>query len=424
MKNWFAANRRLLGLLAVLLPLAGLLVFVALRAGPLAAVPVTVATVESQALAPALFGIGTVEARYTHRIGPTFAGRVATVAVQPGDAVRAGQEVGEMDPIDLDERLVAQEAGLRRAEANLLAAQAQMREVGARRSFADVQATRYARLLQSNSVSGEAAAAKRQEADGAAAAHQAATASAEAAKQELSRLRAERDALRAQRANLRLVAPVDGLVVRRDADPGTTVVAGQAVVEIVEPASVWIHARFDQQRATGLATDCARSTSCRWRCRRHDRLKWSFLVLRVGGGGGATIDGVERAEQLGDAVGGEAVENHLAIAARGDKLEGAEPRQMLGEGRLGEANTRRQLADAELVAEQIAQDQQPLGVGHGGQQFGSAVGMRRIVARWGVGGHADQLAQKRDLFVEMLFDPGVELLVGVHAVSVASWFNK
>ena len=253
MKNWFAANRRLFGLLAVLLPLAGLLVFVALRAGPLAAVPVTVAAVQSQALAPALFGIGTVEARYTHRIGPTFAGRVATVAVQPGDAVRAGQEVGEMDPIDLDERLVAQEAGLRRAEANVLAAQAQVREVGARRSFADAQATRYTRLLQSNSVSSEAAAAKRQEADGAAAAHQATTASAEAAKQELSRLRAERDALRAQRANLRLVAPVDGLVVRRDADPGTTVVAGQAVVRLIDPASLWVDARFDQISAQGLA---------------------------------------------------------------------------------------------------------------------------------------------------------------------------
>ena len=284
MKNWFAANRRLFGLLAVLLPLAGLLVFVALRAGPLAAVPVTVATVQSQALAPALFGIGTVEARYTHRIGPTFAGRVATVAVQPGDAVRAGQVVGEMDPIDLDERLVAQEAGLRRAEANVLAAQAQVREVGARRSFADAQATRYARLLQSNSVSSEAAAAKRQEADGAAAAHQAATAGTEAAKQELSRLRAERDALRAQRANLRLVAPVDGLVVRRDADPGTTVVAGQAVVEIVEPASVWIHARFDQQRATGLAAGLP-----------------AQIVLRSRAG--EAVDGtVVRVEPLADAV--------------------------------------------------------------------------------------------------------------------------
>ena len=284
MKNWFAAKRRLLGLLAVLLPLVGLLVFVALRAGPLAAVPVTLATVESQSLAPALFGIGTVEARYTHRIGPTFAGRVATVAVQPGDAVRAGQVVGEMDPIDLDERLLAQDAGLRRAEASVLAAQAQVREVGARRSFADAQATRYARLLQSNSVSGEAAAAKRQEADAAAAAYQAATAGAEVARQELSRLRAEREALRAQRAKLRLVAPVDGLVVRRDADPGTTVVAGQAVVEIVEPASVWVHARFDQQRASGLAAGLP-----------------AQIVLRSRAG--ERIDGtVVRVEPLADAV--------------------------------------------------------------------------------------------------------------------------
>ena len=275
---------RTLALLAVIIPLLVLFIYVGLRSGPLAPVAVTVASVESRAITPALFGIGTVEARYTHRIGPTFAGRVATVAVQPGDAVRAGQEVGEMDPIDLDERLVAQEAGLRRAEANVLAAQAQVREVGARRSFADAQATRYARLLQSNSVSSEAAAAKRQEADGAAAAHQAATASAEAAKQELSRLRAERDALRAQRANLRLVAPVDGLVVRRDADPGTTVVAGQAVVEIVEPASVWIHARFDQQRATGLAAELP-----------------AQIVLRSRAG--EAVDGtVVRVEPLADAV--------------------------------------------------------------------------------------------------------------------------
>jgi RND family efflux transporter MFP subunit len=63
---------------------------------------------------------------------------------------------------------------------------------------------------------------------------------------------AERAGASRQRANLRLVAPVDGIVTRRDADPGTTVVAGQSVLEIVASDSVWISARFDQQRATGL----------------------------------------------------------------------------------------------------------------------------------------------------------------------------
>ena len=64
---------------------------------------------------------------------------------------------------------------------------------------------------------------------------------------------AELEALRAQRGNLRLVAPVAGLVVARNADPGTTVVAGQAVVEVIDPAHLWIDTRFDQISAEGLA---------------------------------------------------------------------------------------------------------------------------------------------------------------------------
>ena len=72
---------------------------------------------------------------------------------------------------------------------------------------------------------------------------------------ELLRARAERDGLSRQRANLRLLSPIDGLVTRRDADPGTTVVAGQSVVDVVEPGGLWINVRFDQQRAQGLRTD-------------------------------------------------------------------------------------------------------------------------------------------------------------------------
>ncbi|HMN57574.1 MAG TPA: HlyD family efflux transporter periplasmic adaptor subunit, partial [Ottowia sp.] len=58
---------------------------------------------------------------------------------------------------------------------------------------------------------------------------------------------------RAQRGNLVLVAPVAGLVVARDVDPGTTVVAGQAVIELIDPASLWVDTRFDQIAAEGLA---------------------------------------------------------------------------------------------------------------------------------------------------------------------------
>lgn len=232
-------QRRTLMLLAVAVPLAVLFVYVALRSGPLAPVAVTVTQVESRSIAPALAGIGTVQARHTYKIGPTAAGRVRRVDVQVGDTVAAGQVLGEMDPVDLDERLRAQQAAIASADAAL-------RQAEAKQAFARTQAKRYDDLLAVRGTSEELAATRRQElalADAALA----------AARADGARLRAELQAVRAQRGNLVLLAPVAGLVVARDVDPGTTVVAGQAVVELIDPASLWVDTRFDQIGAEGLA---------------------------------------------------------------------------------------------------------------------------------------------------------------------------
>ena len=51
---------RTLALLAVVVPLLLLFIYVGLRSGPLAPVAVTVVEVQSRAITPALFGIGTV----------------------------------------------------------------------------------------------------------------------------------------------------------------------------------------------------------------------------------------------------------------------------------------------------------------------------------------------------------------------------
>ena len=117
--RYASLQRRTLALVVVLVTLLALFVYVALRSGPLAPVVVTVADVESRALTPSLFGIGTVEARYSYKIGPTVAGRVKRVDVHVGDRVKAGQVLGEMDPVDLDDRVRSQESGLKRAEAAL-----------------------------------------------------------------------------------------------------------------------------------------------------------------------------------------------------------------------------------------------------------------------------------------------------------------
>ncbi len=252
MKSFLANRGKTLWLSAFLLALFGLFLFVALRSGPLAPVPVTSVRVERIELAPVLSGIGLVEARYVHKIGSVAAGRLKSVLVQPGDSVKAGQLLGEVDPVDFDERLRAQDAAIKRAQANVLVAQAQVREAEARAGFASAQAKRYSELGMSRMVSAESVESKRQEQRMAAASVSAARAGQEATQQELAGLRADRLGQKQLRDSLQLIAPVDGVVVRREADPGTTVVAGQSVLEVVDPANLWLNVRFDQKRAQGL----------------------------------------------------------------------------------------------------------------------------------------------------------------------------
>ena len=232
-------QRRTLAVIAVVLPLLLVFGYVAMRSGPLAPVAVTVTTVENHSVTPALSGIGTVQARFTHKIGPTAAGRLLRLDVHVGDVVRAGQVLGEMDAVDLNDRITAQQAAIQSAHAAL-------RQAEAKRAFAQTQAQRYEQLLPARAATEEYVASKQQDL---LLAHSALTATRE----DLRRLQAELQALQAQRGNLRLTSPAAGIVAARQADPGSTVVAGQPVIEVFDPASVWVDVRFDQISAEGLA---------------------------------------------------------------------------------------------------------------------------------------------------------------------------
>lgn len=244
-------RRLTLGGLALLL--LGALAYVALRTGPLAATRVTITQVREGSLSPAIFGIGTVEARRSWMIGPTVAGRVLTVKVDVGDSVKAGQLLAEMDPVDLDQRLAALDAALARAGSAQAAAQAQVSDAAARRELAAINARRNQELAAKNFISAGALEARLQEKTSADAALQAAQANLSGSGQDMTRQKAERAALRQQRGNVRLLAPADGVVTSRDAEAGSTVVAGQPVLRLMDPASLWVRLRVDQGRSAGLA---------------------------------------------------------------------------------------------------------------------------------------------------------------------------
>jgi HlyD family secretion protein len=157
-----------------------------------------------------------------------------------------------MDAVDIAQRMEALQATVARANSVLNAAHAQLADANARRELAGINAKRNQDLAAQNFISAGALEARMQEKASADAGYQIALANLEAAGQDLSRTKAEREALGKQRANVRLIAPNDGVVVSRDAEAGSTVVAGQAVLRMVDPNSLWIKMRVDQGRSAGL----------------------------------------------------------------------------------------------------------------------------------------------------------------------------
>jgi HlyD family secretion protein len=277
-------SRRALGIgIAATAALIGF-IWIVTTQGPMAAVKVTVAEAKNGSLALSLFGIGTVEARRSYSIGPTSAGRIGRVLVDQGDSVKAGQLLAEMDPVDLEDRLAAGQATADRAANNVRASEASLAEASSRSKLASTSAERYADLRRRNFVSQEAADAKRHEANAAQAARTAAEATLAAARDEARRTQAERAGTGKARAHLRLISPVDGVVAARLGEPGSSLVAGQTLLQVVDPSSLWIRARIDQGRSSGLASGMEAQVALRSQP-------------------GKTFPGtVKRVELLGDAV--------------------------------------------------------------------------------------------------------------------------
>ena len=223
--------------------------------GPLAPAKVMTAKVRQDKMQPNVFGIGTVEARLSYTVGPTQAGRILKVFADQGADVTAGQVLGEIDPVDLEQRLTALAAAVSRSESAVAVAQAQLRDLSSQNDLAQTTAARYSELYAKQAISRELMDTKYNAAAAALAKMDAGYASLLSAKDEVVRAKADYLAVQEQQRNLRLVSPVKGIVVSRDAEPGATVVAGQAVFHLVDPQTIWVKTRIDQARFHGIAVN-------------------------------------------------------------------------------------------------------------------------------------------------------------------------
>ena len=236
----------LFGLLAALAIAAG---FLFLTERPLT---VTVAQPESD-VALRIYGLGTVEARILSRVGFEVGGALTAFAVDAGDRVAPGQEMASLHAAEQEARVARARAAVAANEANLAKADAAV--VRARAVLAQREAAnrRQQGLAQRDVTSIQRAEEAQRDED-------VARADLAVAEADVAVIRAQgMDAAAALRqeetllAHHRLIAPYDALVVARHAEAGAVVKAGDPVLTLIDPASIWIQAYVDEERAGQLS---------------------------------------------------------------------------------------------------------------------------------------------------------------------------
>lgn len=242
-------TRRKVGSLALAIGIAGLFVWVVMTQGPFAPVKVTVEKVQVGDLPNSVFGVGTLQARHSYNLAPTMTSRVRSVLVDQGDSVVAGQVLAEMDPVDLDEKLTGSQRVVEKTANAILVAEAQMSEAESRLKTISATLTRYEELRTRGFVSQEMLDAKLHEKNAAASALTAAAANLASARDEHARAQADTRGIGKARAQTRLLSPIDGVVVARYVEPGSTLVGGQIALQVIDPKSLWVETRIAQQQA-------------------------------------------------------------------------------------------------------------------------------------------------------------------------------
>ena len=155
-----------------------------------------------------------------------------------------------MDAVDLNDRVISSEQAAERSQYGIRVAEAQLAEAQSRVHTSSATYTRFADLRAGGYVSQEMLDAKLHEKNAALAAVASATAALSSARLDQARTQADASGVGKLRAQTRLLSPVDGIVTARLAEPGVTVVAGQTIIQVIDPGSIWVKTRIDQQQHT------------------------------------------------------------------------------------------------------------------------------------------------------------------------------
>lgn len=201
-----------------------------------------------------VMGTGTLEARIKTTISPRIQERLTEVLVDQGDPVKAGQLLARLDDAETRQQVAIAEAALAAARATVQRVEADEARAQAVLHQAQLDHKRSAELLAGKIAS---------QSDFEKTAETLLVAGADLKRSQSAIAEARSQALTAEKTLLyqkehlaftEMHSPYNGLITRRDRDPGGIVVPGASILQVVATNEIWVSAWVDETAMSGLKT--------------------------------------------------------------------------------------------------------------------------------------------------------------------------
>jgi len=196
-----------------------------------------------------VFGLGTVEARVTSKVGFKVSGVVVELGADVGDRVAKSAVLARLDDREQRAQVARAKAAIEQTEANLQRAKASVEKAKANSANATRISERQQRLVQTNSTSVEAAETAKTTQDAALADLNLANSDVLVAQANIGDAKAQQQQQSATLDFHTLTAPYDAMVTARLKELGSALGAGEPVFTLIDPKSIWVLAYIDESKA-------------------------------------------------------------------------------------------------------------------------------------------------------------------------------
>jgi len=225
-----------------------------------------------------VFGLGTVEARITSKVGFETAATLTELNADHGDQVAKGDVLARLNEGEQAAKVAKAEAAVQIAEVNITRAQASIVRAKAVLEQRREALKRTKALIGRNVVSQQTLEESERDVAVAEADVTIAESEAASARAQLTDARAQLVFEQTLLAHRRLRAPYDAVVIERHKELSTVVKAGDPIFTLIAVGSYWGLAHVDEARAGFIAEDQA--VTARIRSRPQD--EFTGRVVRIG----------------------------------------------------------------------------------------------------------------------------------------------